>query len=104
MSEQIPLFGQPEAYARWTDPDTSHDAAESLKPEHLSHLQQIALDALRELGGRAITEELCDHTRIEWKTLSPRMRPLQRLGKIRDTGERWEARSGRKCILWELCE
>ncbi|BBZ93122.1 hypothetical protein BRDID11004_59790 [Bradyrhizobium diazoefficiens] len=76
------------AYARRTDPKTSHDAASSMK-DMLPQLQAAVLGSLRRAGQRGRTlDELIEDTGIEKVTISPR-----RLG-----------RSHRHQIVWLAAE
>ena len=97
------------AYARRTDPDTSQDAAERMSEQRVTRLMQIVLDSLWTLNGKGTLEEVCDVAERSWESgadvrqsLSPRFRPLVRMGKICDSGERGVNRSGRGAIVWCL--
>jgi hypothetical protein len=98
-----------EAYARSSDPNTSHKAAESLSDKELSRMETLAYHAALRFGKRGIiNDELCDITGLPWQSITPRMRPLERKGKVwrevdRETGEwktRTSARSGRQQDIW----
>lgn len=71
------LFG--EAYARATDPDTSHAAAESMKPE-ANRLEQMVVDALAFPG---TCSQIASRLGMAWNTVSPRLAPLRRKGIIK---------------------
>ena len=92
--------------ARWSDPDTSHDAAESVEP---SHLYSLILATLAKAGSGLITHEISHATGIGIQTISQRMRPMANKGWIYDTGEKrvWMGAPGhpatnRQSIVWQL--
>lgn len=71
------------AYARGSDPSTSHEAAESLTPEQVAIREREALYAVG-LTGRegAICSQVEAMTRRPWKSVSNRLAPLRRKGLI----------------------
>ena len=87
------------ALARRSDPETSHAAASTVR---VSELQRRVLDAIRELDGEATIEAVADHTGLSLVSVSPRFKPLAKMGKIYDTGRRATNRSGRSAVLWGL--
>lgn len=95
---QFGLFDR--AYARKTDPGTSHAAAASVEPE-LNELEGKALDALLLAGARGMTlDELVLHTGLDKVTVSPRLKPLRIKGKVRDPIDRRPGNSGRPQSVW----
>ena len=87
--EQGELF----AYARNTDPDTSHVAAHTVDA---SAIEKRVVDVL--IGeGNLNTKEMSALTGIHVNSISPRMKPLELKGLVRRTDERrghsivWEA-------------
>jgi hypothetical protein len=93
---------------RRTDPDTSHDAAESLS---VSFLEGLVVKALGEARTGLITHEIAHRWSVFRDTISPRMKPLRMKGKVYDSGERraWHGSPGnppskRKSIVWQLTE
>ncbi len=88
-----------EAYARGTDPETSHEAAESVRT---TKLETIVLTAIRSCGDRGATAyELEKITKLPNQTLTPRFAPLCRKSKIHDSGEKRVGGSGRRQIVWK---
>jgi hypothetical protein len=86
------------AYARHSDPETSEEAAKSVRT---TDLERIVLEALREFGeGGATSHDLVAQTGMEWQTVSPRMRPLIRKGFAVETDRRRPGPSGRNCIVF----
>jgi hypothetical protein len=77
MSRMKDLFGdEPAAYARSSDPDTSHAAARSMESK-ISALESLVARTVIASGDRGmITQEVCDQLGLEHQTVSPRMRPL----------------------------
>ena len=91
-----------EAYARGTDPETSHEAAESVRT---TKLETIVLTAIRNCGYRGATSyEVEKITRLPNQTLTPRFAPLCRKKKIHDSGEKRVGGSGRRQIVWKYTE
>lgn len=93
--------------ARWSDPETSHAAAESIKP---SHLQGIIIETMAKgPRGGMITHEIADSCGIGYQTITPRMKRMVEKGWVYDTGERrcWGGGPGspsttRESIVWNL--
>lgn len=91
------------AYARRSDPETSHDAADDLRGKKANHLEQIVLGAIREAGERGLTNhEIVAKTGLTWNCCSPRTRPLCRKGFIIDSGERRPGPTGKMCAVWKV--
>lgn len=91
--------------ARKRDPDTAQRAARAVRA---NSLEAVVLHALRiALTGSAYgetpgytTEELAQHLGMSVVTVSPRMRPLERKGLVRDSGSRRKNDSGHPAIVW----
>jgi len=91
------------AYARNTDPQTSHDAADSV--DDITETKQFILEALRQprndldivtsfrsmLGAPAATDQSIRSRRAE----------LVDAGLVEDSGERVKMPSGRYSIVWQ---
>jgi hypothetical protein len=89
--------------ARAGDPETSHEAARSVKG--LSKKQRFILRLLR--AAPATDEEIWEHV-SEWTfaAITPsgartRRAELVAMNLVRDSGERRKTRSGRDAIVWE---
>jgi hypothetical protein len=79
--------------ARNTDPDTSHDAAESIDT---TALEQIVYEVIKQFPNGCIGDDVVKMLpQFGIQTISPRYAPLIRKGWIVDTGEKRQARSGR---------
>ena len=91
------------AHARRSDPDTSHAAADSMDPTRLNKLQRKALVALVVCQGQGTNDEIVELSGETWRTITPRMRPLERRGLVRRSGER-RARSGKMQTVWEITD
>ena len=79
--------------ARNTDPDTSHEAAESIDT---TALERIVYDTIKQFPNGCIGDDVVRMLpQFGIQTISPRYAPLLRKGWIIDTGERRPARSGR---------
>lgn len=93
--------------ARWSDPETSHQAAESIEP---SHLQGIIMETLAKgPRGGMTTHEIAAACGIGYQTITPRIKPMVAKGWVYDTGERraWAGAPGsppttRMSIVWNL--
>jgi len=83
-----------DALARATDPATSHEAAEHVDTETLETRVLFAL-AIFQYG--ATTHQLAAYLQESLVTVSPRMAPLRRKGKIVDSGMRENGRT-----VWAL--
>ncbi len=95
--------------ARATDPQTSHEAAESITAEHLTKLEVAILEMLKT---PMIDEQLCGLLRYKCyegkydinpsdSGIRTRRCELAREGKVVDTGMRAKTRSGRNAIVWK---
>jgi hypothetical protein len=89
-----------EAHARWGDPDTSHDAAESVGA--LTATRAAILEVLDTYG--PLTDEeiarLYQGPRASPSGLRTRRSELVRAGKVYDTGQRRPLHSGRYAVAW----
>jgi len=98
MIEQFDAF---EALARDTDPETSTEAALRMTSSRSRELQAKALLALHRLGGAGINDEIVEASGEAWRTITPRMRPLERAGYVHE-GPKRKAESGRSQVEWSL--
>jgi hypothetical protein len=107
-SEQLNIFGEPERWdprtrARRTDPQTSHDAAESLDARYIRE-SQAAVRAFLLIHGPMTQSELCRRYDGEPAQsdsgLRTRLSELVQGGLARDTGEKTRLPSGRWAIIW----
>ena len=94
----LPMFDQ--AHARKTDPVTSHEAAEAITPS-LNKIEQGIYDALCSfLPGGATADEIVEVSGIQYRTVTPRLKPMCRKGVVVDSVEYKRGDSGRRQILW----
>lgn len=110
MKDQLgdDLFYPSEAFARNTDPSTSHVAAASMKPKRLNDLETAVLKAIASLPqGGATNDDIVRITGLDWKTATPRVKPLRDKGLVvsrlvRETGQELTRKglSGRSQIVW----
>jgi len=99
VGDQFSWHNKTDAYARRSDPETSHEAAESIRP---TELEADVLSVLKGTGDNGATShELAAIMHLDLVTVSPRLRPLARKGLIIETAERREGPSGRKSIVWK---
>lgn len=100
----LPLFDQPHATARNTDPDTSHEAAAAFTEERLTEIQ-LAVLAFFRVKGRATDEDVEDALSGQYpafSTLRKRRTDLVQRKFLRDSGARKLNRNNRKMIVWEI--
>ena len=96
--DDLPLFDQ--AHARKTDPVTSHEAAKSITPS-LNKIEQGIYDALRSfLPGGATSDEIVEASGIQYRTVTPRLKPMCKKGFVVDSGGHKRGDSGRRQIIW----
>jgi len=87
------------AYARSTDPETSHESAMAIR-RALPMIEKRILFALEGTYGTGLTTfEITEITGIPRVTVSPRLRPMSRKGVVYETTERRE-HNGRMSIVW----
>ena len=86
--------------ARARDPVTSHAAGASVADiqDHLFGQIHNWLLPRGDEGGTSF--EIADGTGIERVTISPRLKPMEKLGLVRRTDERRVGPSGRYSIVW----
>lgn len=82
------------AFARSSDPSTSHEAAARVD---FTNLEAIALQGLEELGGRGTAKQVAAQVGRDKWSISPRFKPLEGKGKVARTEERHRGQ-----IVWEL--
>lgn len=84
------------------DSDTSHEAAEKIKP-HVSRMHAEILDVLRSRADHGATdEEIREALGLRADTARARRCELRDLGRIRDSGHRRPTSSGRAAVVWVL--
>lgn len=87
-----------DAYARRSDPETSHEAAYSVDANSLELLAYKMIDST---GIEGVTgERLSFITGIDKNTICPRIAPLVRKGFIVDSGRRRYNETGKRAIVW----
>jgi predicted ArsR family transcriptional regulator len=86
------------ARARRRDPDTSHDAAASIR---MSDMERRVYRCLGGKLGAATSFEIAAFLGLSLVTVSPRLKPLVEKGLVRDSGRRKLGETGRPRIIWE---
>lgn len=96
------------AHARRTDPQTSHDAARSIRASRMVEVQDRILFLLH-LHGGLTQDAVIEGYRMRWgsrdsdSSIRTRLSELCDAGKVRDSGIRKSLpKTGRTAILWEL--
>jgi len=111
MNKENPPMGYgmakwgPHAYARRTDPETSHEAAAKV---NIPKSRQVTLDALTNHGPMT-NEQVGLITGVDLTSISPTFRPLARMGLIREQRhpdgtlkKQKGLRSNNMRIIWEI--
>jgi hypothetical protein len=87
---------------RYTDPETSHEAAGSIDT---TELERIVYETIKMFPNGCISDEVLRMLpTFTHQTISPRYAPLIRKGWVIDTGERRKARSGRSQRVMKAAE
>jgi len=94
----LPMFDR--AHARNSDPVTSHEAAEAITPS-LNKIEQGIYECLCSfLPGGATADEIVEASGIQYRTVTPRLKPMCKKGFVVDSGEHRRGDSGRRRIVW----
>lgn len=99
QGELFPREG--EAYARGSDPDTSHGAADEMRGDVATRLETRILSALKRHPHGLTNHDLVTATGLSWNTASPRLAPLVRKQLVYDSGVRRKGPTNRPCIVWK---
>jgi hypothetical protein len=87
---------------RYTDPETSHEAAGSIDTTALEH---IVYEVIKQFPNGCIGDDVVKMLpQFGIQTISPRYAPLIRKGWVIDTGEKRKARSGRSQRVMKAAE
>ena len=84
---------------RWSDPDTSIEAAESIDA---TRLEGIVLATLAQHPAGLTSEEIADDNSIRLASITPRMAPLERKELVVRTDEKRPGASGRDRYVYKL--
>lgn len=99
-----PLFDFETPTARATDPQTSHEAAASVRPRAGSS-RALALVALAAAGSHGLSDfELAARTGVPQTSIGVRRKELQRVGLVETTDRRRPSPSGTPAIVWTITE
>lgn len=104
METETNLFNCPETLARASDPDTSHEAAQSVSPR-IRQLQKLVLDYAASQPDGFTDIDLNRHFDTHASTYRTRRSELVARGYIRDTKERrayGQDGTGRRHIIWAI--
>jgi len=86
------------AFARNSDPDTSHAAARRVTPK-IQRLERQVIDALRLFPDGLTVHGISAATGLDKWSVSPRMKPLEKKGLVRRLSERRE-----RATVWMACQ
>lgn len=92
------LFDGIGAY-RWSDPDTSKEAAESVD---VNRLEGIVLATLARYPDGLTSEQIAVKNGIALGSITPRMAPLKRKEKVIRTDETRPGAGGSQRYVWKL--
>jgi hypothetical protein len=106
--DQMRMFSDSRARARRTDPETSHEAAESLSGLKLTEDQKAVLLSLKANGPSCDQDIFLNLTENSYR-ISPsgartRRKELCRLGNVEFSGHFAKLRSGRRSRIWKVTE
>jgi len=73
---------EPAAYARRSDPGTSHSAAEAIKPDVTNIEMAVARAVMHNMPQGLICDDICKVTGLQWNVASPRLKPLRTKGVL----------------------
>jgi DNA-binding MarR family transcriptional regulator len=115
VNDQMDLFGRSDephpdqAHARRTDPETSHEAAESVASETIRLTQRRILIVLYSMGSQddiGIAQAISEQAPMPPSPsgLRTRRSELVAKGLVRHSGEYGKSASGRRTRLWEITE
>lgn len=130
LGEQLTMWvlQQPDSadipHARTTDPETSHEAAASVKPVTISATRLAILRYLnfygdedyyqRDIYGSSVADRCIDegiaayleaqHIQCSRSGVSTRRLELQRAGLVKDSGAFGATKGGRRAIAWRITE
>lgn len=82
-------------------PDTSHQAAERIKPERI---RDKVLACLKMHSEPMSSEAIADAMGEDYRGVQPRCAELYRDGKIQPSGRQIKSSRGRFVTMWELSE
>ena len=93
------------AYARASDPLTSHEAAASISEQGQRSSQQAVLSALR-IHGPLTTDQLSDHIGSAWvkSRIGTACVELERRGYIERASELGTSARGNPCTIWQRAD
>jgi hypothetical protein len=89
---------EPRAKSRLTDPETSAEAAASLSSKVLGELHERILGVLT--ATPSTTSEIAARLEMPRDSISPRMKELTKLSRVRPTGSHRPGPSGRRQRIW----
>jgi len=91
-------IGAPTAHI--ANPETSHEAAESMRQAAPSVRQRI-MQVIKDSGLHGATDDEIEQiTGLRHQTASAARRSLSKVGHVVDSGERRKTSSGRNAIVW----
>lgn len=90
-----------EAWARGSDPDTSHDAADDARGERAIKLERQVYACLVARPNGLTNWEIVELSGIAYHAATPRVKPLRRKGLVYDSGEKRKSPYGKECKVWK---
>lgn len=87
------------AFARNTDPITSHRAVDDISP-HVTKREGEVLAALKSNTFGMTINDIADYLGRSLVSVSPRLKPLVLKGLVEDSGLRRDGPEGRSRVIW----
>ena len=88
--------------ARNDHPDTSKEAAEKIGPHQ--HTQWLEILAFLDNTQGFTDQEMQDRLSMSESSQRPRRKELERMGRVRASGDKRKTRSGRDAQVWVITE
>ncbi len=89
------------AWARKTDPFTSHESAKKITPR-VGTIDDAIYKALLEVGPHGATsDEIVEMTGLKYRSVTPRLKPMTRKGLVTGGKETRVGESGHKNLVWK---
>lgn len=88
------------AFARNTDPSTSHSAAHDFE-QHVTKSEMTVLNFIASCGNHGATiDEIVSGTGMQKVSASPRLKPLEKKNMVKATDQKRIGVSGKRQIVW----
>lgn len=89
-----------EAWARGSDPDTSHDAADDARGERAIKMERQVYACLVARPNGLTNWEIVELSGLSYHSATPRVKPLRNKNLVYDSGEKRLSPYGKMCKVW----